>query len=97
MAKRLSLRIDVSKIDKSKIYEGKKGKYLDAVVFINDEPDEYGNIGMIVQSVSKEEREKGIKGAILGNAKEFGSPNPTPAETTAPASNAKPIADDLPF
>jgi hypothetical protein len=59
----------VSKIDKSKLFKGEKGTYLDAVVFLNDEKDQYGNNGMITQSVSKEEREKGGKGVILGNAK----------------------------
>jgi hypothetical protein len=65
----ISLKIDVSKIDKSKLFKGEKGTYLDAVVFLNDEKDQYGNNGMITQSVSKEEREKGGKGVILGNAK----------------------------
>jgi hypothetical protein len=65
----ISLKIDVSKIDKSKLFKGEKGTYLDAVVFLNDEKDQYGNNGMITQSVSKEERGKGGKGVILGNAK----------------------------
>jgi hypothetical protein len=65
----ISLKIDVSKIDKSKLFKGEKGTYLDAVVFLNDEKDQYGNNGMITQSVSKGEREKGGKGVILGNAK----------------------------
>lgn len=65
----ISLKIDVSKIDKSKLFKGEKGTYLDAVVFLNDEKDQYGNNGMITQSVSREEREKGGKGVILGNAK----------------------------
>ena len=65
----ISLKIDVSKIDKSKLFKGEKGTYLDAVIFLKDEKDQYGNNGMITQSVSKEDREKGGKGVILGNAK----------------------------
>jgi len=65
----ISLKIDIDKIDKSKLFKGQKGTYLDAVVFLNDEKDQYGNNGMITQSVSKEDREKGGKGVILGNAK----------------------------
>jgi hypothetical protein len=38
-------------------------------MFINDEADQYGNWGMIVQSVSKEDKARGVKGAILGNVK----------------------------
>lgn len=64
----VKLKIDVTKIDKSKLFKGAKGTYLDAVVFLNDEVDQYGNNGMIVQSVTREDREQGIKGAILGNA-----------------------------
>jgi hypothetical protein len=73
--KTITLKIDVSKIDKSKLFKGKKGTYLDAVLFFKEEQDKYGNNGMIVQSVSKEEREQGTKGAILGNAKVFGNPS----------------------
>lgn len=66
------LKIDVTKIDKELLFEGKKGKYLDATVFINpDEANEYGDHGMIRQDVSKEAREAGEKGAILGNARVF--------------------------
>ena len=63
--------INVMKIDKARLIEGKKGKYLNIVIFLNDETDQYGNNGMIVQSVSKEEREAGERGEILGNVKAF--------------------------
>lgn len=66
----IALKIDVSKIDKEKLYKGAKGTYLDAVAYINTEKEsEYGDHGMITQSVSKKERESGVKGAILGNGK----------------------------
>ena len=84
MSKTIQLKIDVLKIDKTKLFKGEKGTYLDAVLFLNDEADQYGNNGMIVQSVSKEEREKGIKGAILGNCKVFGSqPAAAPVQNAA--------------
>jgi hypothetical protein len=69
--KMIQVKIDVNKIDKSKLYNGKKGTYLDATLFLNDEVDQYGNHGFIVQSVSKEERESGQRGVVLGNAKIF--------------------------
>ena len=66
----VALKIDVTKIDKSKLFKGAKGTYLDANVFIDlDNEDQYGNHGMITQQVTKEERDSGIKGAILGNGK----------------------------
>lgn len=68
----VNLKIDVTKIDKSKLFKGQKGTYLDAQVFIDiDELDQYGNSGMITQAISKEERDSGHQGAILGNAKVF--------------------------
>ena len=68
----VSLKIDVSKIDKARLFSGQKGTYLDATIFVDlDSLDQYGNSGMITQDVSKEEKAQGIKGNILGNGKVF--------------------------
>jgi hypothetical protein len=68
----VSLKIDVSKIDKSRLFKGEKGTYLDATVFVDvDQLDQYGNSGMITQDVSKDEKQQGVKGNILGNCKVF--------------------------
>jgi len=69
MKRLVALKIDVTKIDKKRLFKGEKATYLDAVVFLDDEPGKYGDNGMITQSVSKEERESGVRGEILGNAK----------------------------
>lgn len=90
-----AVKIDVAKIDKSKLFEGKNGaKYLD-VVLIDTPNDKYGNSHMVVQSVSKEEREAGVKGAILGNAKEIGGKSFAP-KASKPSKPA-PADDDIPF
>jgi len=75
MSKNYSVSINVDKIDKTKLFEGKKGRYLD-LVLIATEGNEYGNSHMAVQSVTKEEREAGKRGEILGNAKELGGERP---------------------
>lgn len=69
----LSLKIDLSKLDMNRIFNGKNGaQYLDATIFVNmDELDQYGNSGMITQDVTKDEKQQGIKGNILGNGKVF--------------------------
>lgn len=68
----LSLKIDVSKIDKQRLFTGQKGTYLDATIFVDlAELDQYGNSGMITQDVSKDEKAQGVKGNILGNGKVF--------------------------
>jgi len=69
MQKLISLNIDVSKIDAKRLYKGKKGQYLSATLFLKEETDQYGNNGFIVESITKEEREKGLKGTIIGSAK----------------------------
>lgn len=69
------LKIDVTKIDKAHIFEGKKGKYIEIVVMENrDGVDQYGNLYMAVQGIPKELRDQGKKGPILGNGKEVGQP-----------------------
>ena len=71
----ISISFDVTKIDKERLFKGKKGTYLD-VVLIDTPNSEYGDY-MAVQSVSKEERENGIKGNILGNGKDIVKRDPT--------------------
>ena len=94
MSKLIAIKIDVTKYDEARLYQGAKGKYLDSTVFLSDEQGQYGDNGMITQSVSKEEREAGVKGNILGNVKilgEFGDNNSKPsAQAPAPM-------DDIPF
>ena len=84
MKKTIALKIDVSKIDKNRLYKGKKGTYLDAILHFDDRQDKYDNNGMIVQSVSKEERDNGVKGEILGNAKLLWSEDAKPKVAEVP-------------
>jgi hypothetical protein len=68
----ISIRINVEKIDKSRLYKGAKGTYLDLTTFVDlDTKDQYDNNGFIKQSTSKEERDAGVKTEILGNVKVF--------------------------
>ncbi len=92
----VSLKIDVTKIDKDRLFKGEKGTYLNATVFIDiDEKDQYGNNGFIAQSVSKEEREAGERGNILGNVKVFTKDNKGHTPPSVPQSQAMSGFDDL--
>jgi hypothetical protein len=99
----VSLKINVSKIDKARLYVGKKGTYLDATVFIDlDELDQYGNSGMISQSVSQEERQAGTKGEVLGDSKVFWRDEGQAPQAARPQGNSGPdpvddFEDDIPF
>jgi len=106
-----NIKINLSKIEQSKCFVGKQGKYLDATVFYNDEKSEYNDNGIIFQSPTKEERQadKKASGALLGNITEFwtdGEPRSSTPATTPPKDNMgqarpKPVDDsfddDIPF
>jgi hypothetical protein len=68
-------KIDVKKIDKDELYTGEKGTYLDIVLYVNTDEfgtevlDQYGNDGVIKQSLSKASREAKKKQPIIGNYK----------------------------
>lgn len=90
----VSLKIDVTKIEKARLFQGKKGTYLDATVFVDvDEKDQYDNNGMITQDVSKEEKDNGAQGPILGNCKVFWK-SEGQANNTAPPPQSNNFTDD---
>ena len=101
MASIIATSIDLTKIPKDKIIEGKKGKYLPITITINDETDQFGNQGPVVVQQTKEERDAKTAKTYLGNVKVVWSngTNVEPAPRTdmpAHAPAAAP-ADDLPF
>ena len=104
MASIIATSIDLTKIPKDKIIEGKKGKYLPITITLNDDVDQFGNNGPVVVQQSKEEREAKTEKVYLGNVKVVwtngenvaAAPRdggPAPAK---PAVAAAPV-DDLPF
>ena len=102
------LKIDVTKIDKSALFVGKPKpdgtipKYLDLALMDNrNGRDEYGNDGFVVQSLSKERRQAGEKGPIIGNWKDTESAGrpATPRPPAPPTNSPKPDddSDSVPF
>ena len=71
MKQTIDISLDVSKIDKTALYESAKTgkKYLNLTLLIRDEKDQYGNDGFVVQKISKSRKDAGERGAILGNGK----------------------------
>jgi len=76
---------------KTAIYS-KTAKYLNVVVWINNQADRFGNTASIQIGQSKEERESGAKAIYIGNLKEPQSRTnePTSARTAS-------VEDTLPF
>jgi hypothetical protein len=92
--------INVTKIDKTALYEGKNGKYLSLVFFDSKEgPDQFGNDGFVTQDLGKERRMAGEKGPIIGNWKEVGTKAPTSAPARQESSVIVSMEDqsDIPF
>ena len=98
----MKANIDLNKIPKDKIYQGKKGKYLPITITINDELGNYGDSGPIIVEQTKEEREAKVDKVYLGNVKivwtNGTNVDAAPREGGAPQAAAAPMpVDDLPF
>lgn len=69
----IAININVTRIDKTALHDGKNGKYLALTLFENKNGrDQYGNDGFVSQDLGKDRRMKGEKGPILGNFKHVG-------------------------
>lgn len=85
MAKQLWGSICVTDIPKDKLKEANNGKkYLNVKVWINDNPDRYGNVASIQVSGGKDDPK-----VYIGNLKESGEQRQAGNQTNNP--------DDLPF
>ena len=97
----ISVKLDVTKIDKARLFKGEKGTYLDLTTFVDlDQKDEYDNNGFVTQSPTKEERDSKTQLPILGNVKVFykdqgSQPQQQPA--TQQPGIANDDWDDIPF
>ena len=97
----LEIKVNVSKLDKSKLFEGKTGKWLTLKTFINtEEQDQYGNNSFITESPTEEEKIGKVKLPIVGNSKIFWKEQQQQPQnngfTPRPASQPEPD-DDIPF
>jgi hypothetical protein len=86
----MKLVINLSKVDKQKLFKGQKGIYLNAALIIKDDADQFGNHALIVEEISKEQRMAGERGTIIGSGK-YIQPQTLPAEINGN------VLDDLPF
>jgi hypothetical protein len=87
-----SLKLNMDKLDAERFFHG-KSTYCDLVLYDHkDGKDEYGNDGVVRQSVSKEERLSGVKMPIVGNYKKIEFTEKQPAKK--PKYQPKPKATD---
>jgi hypothetical protein len=99
----IKCKIDVTKVNKDWLFQGKNGVYLNFTLLYNEEQDRFENNGMLVQDVPTEvyKADKSVKGNILGNAKEFNKQDKN-EEMKPGVETGKPgveggVLDDLPF
>jgi len=88
-------KINLSKIDKTRLFKGTKGVYLDIAVWFSEEPDKYGNNLSIQQSTKKDESK-----IYLGEAKFFipkEEPKSAKVDVSAMSDPDELDPDNLPF
>lgn len=51
----IKAKINLKKIQKERLFPGKKGTYMDVIIWVNDEPNQWGQNVSIQQSVNKGE------------------------------------------
>jgi hypothetical protein len=98
MSEMMTAKINVSKVEKARLFEGKNGKYID-IVLIPTPNSQYGDY-IIKQQCTKEERERKLEMPIIGNAKFLDrtkSSKPTPKAEPCKPDDSPPEADDVPF
>jgi len=110
MSNIITVKIDVTLIDKARLFKGSKAnkknimpQYLDLILIPKKSQSSFGDqrdeqTHMVCQSVSKQEREAGQQGEILGNAVERQSSQAR--SSSAPVQSTKEeqeSSDDVPF
>jgi hypothetical protein len=72
MSQILAASIDLTKIDKTRIVQGKNGaQYYNLTIIVNDTKDQYGNDISVQQGQTKEERAAKAKAVFIGNGKKI--------------------------
>ena len=100
MAGLVNASLNLTEIPKDKIVEGKKGKYINVTIAVNNDPDNFGQHCSITVQQTKEERDAKEKKLYLGNGKVVWSDGQFPdPPMRKPQPEVKPVAEenDLPF
>ena len=89
MARPIKIKINVTKILKDYIFEGKNGKYLNLVAWPNKNGiGKFGDTHFVSQDIPKEARDSGVEAPFVGNL--------TLPEDEAPRQQAKPSQRTMP-
>lgn len=97
MSTLISLSIDVTKITKSKI---KDGKYLDVTISVDDQTNQWGKNASIYESQTKEERDSKTPKSYIGGGKVVwttGTISVAEKSSNEAKKPQEPVQDELPF
>lgn len=98
MGKLISASLDLAKITKDRIKVTDKGqKFLNIDIWINDEPNQYGQNVSINEQQTKDERDRKDKKNYIGNGKTMDQTASKPANVTASRPKHNEQTDGLPF
>lgn len=103
MAQIISVSVNLSKIDKSKIVDGKNGaKYYNMNIIVNDDFDQYNNNVQVTDSQTKEQRSAKEKRNFIGNGRVIWSnlaevKKDAPQQDNGNGYSSSPSDSDLPF
>lgn len=68
MPRPIKIKINVTRILKEYLFDGKNGKYLNLVAWPNKNgPGQYGDTHFVSQDIPKQARDEGVQAPILGN------------------------------
>ena len=94
----IAASIDLSKIDKSRIVDGKNGaKYYDLNIIVNDEKNQYDQDVSISAGQTKDERTAKVPKVFIGNGKTVYVKEPDNNSTQQNSQNNSSSSSDLPF
>lgn len=71
MNKLIGIKIDVTKLDKSRFFKGQKGTYAKLDIWVSDEKNRFGYDVSVSESMSKEDREANVKRNYVGEGKKL--------------------------
>lgn len=99
MAKLVKASINVSRISKDRLIEGKSGKYLDIMISLNDSEDQYGNTVSIWEDQTEEERRNKENRNFIGNGRVVWENDPprVSEHDRRKANGYQPDDDEIPF
>lgn len=97
----IALKLKTNLIDKNRIFRGKKHNYLDLILIENrNGTDEFGNDGIVKQSMTAQERADGVELPIIGNWHHVTlkpRAGRAPAPEPLPPASGNLAEDDIPF